>query len=496
MAGQSNLGHARGLGVVDVTLLGIGAIVGGGVFASIGTAAVGTAERVGAGPSLIASAGLTALVCALTAVCYSELAALAPAAGSAYTYSQLAFGRTVSWFIGWTLTLEYAVANVAVATSWGNYLRGLCAGFGLHLPFWLSTETQTMLRTPELAAAAPRFLGAPFSINAFAAAVLLSLTLLLVRGMRESSQINNALVIVKILVLLLFVGLGCVLITPSGLARNWTPFAPNGMRGTLQGAAVIFFSYIGFDAVTTVAEEVDNPRRNIPVGILLSLGICATLYMAVAAVFCGLRPTGELALQLQGVQSQPMTVAVRLLGDDAAWASPIIAMGALIAQTTALLAFQIAQARIFFAMARDNLLPRAFCRVHPRFGTPHVATAVAGALVGGCSLFASMEDMLDLTDVGTLAIFCVTCLAIPVLRRRMADVPRRFKVPGGPYLCPALGAASCGLLMAQLPARAWLALGAWLGLGALVYAVYGARRPAPVVEMAGGGPTTGDRRAD
>ena len=428
----------RHLSTLDVTLLGIGAIIGGGIFASLGTAAVGTALRPGAGPSLMLSTGLTALVCALTALCYSELATLWPTAGSAYAYTRHAFGARPAFLIGWCLTLEYAVANVAVALSWGDYAKVLLENAGLPIP--LSSRT-------------------------LGAGIVALLTWLLWRGRRVSSRLTNVLVLIKVAVLLLFVALGAVLITPATMWQHWQPFFSGGARGTLYGSAVIFFSFIGFDAVATVAEEVRAPQRSIPLGIFMSLGICAALYIAVAAVFTGAVPAQELQQGLLDTTHGPLNMALRLFGTRAQFAGPIIAGGALVAQTTALLAFQVAQARIFFAMARDGLLPTALSAVHPAYKTPHIATLCAGLVVGAGTLVSNMDAMLDLTDIGTLFIFCVTNACVTALRRRMPAQPRAFAVPGGAYFVPALGVLSCLALMLILPGQAWIALGGWLLLG-------------------------------
>jgi APA family basic amino acid/polyamine antiporter len=442
----------RTLGTFDVTLLGIGAIIGGGIFASIGTAAVGSTTHPGAGASLMVSVAVTALVCLLTALCYSELATLLPSAGSAYAYTRQAFGPRLAWIMGWCLTLEYAVANVAVAISWGDYAGAL---------------GQSILNSCGYAVAAP----SQAVTRAAGAALVLALTVALVHGTRTSSQLNNLFVIFKIARLIFFVALGLCLIAPQTLWANWQPFAPHGAKGTLYGSAVIFFSFIGFDSVATAAEEVKDPQRSIPRGIFASLCLCAVLYMAVAAVLTGAVPFPVLQARLANAQSQPLTAVLGLLGPKATWAQPLIAVGALVAQTTALLAFQLAQARIFFAMARDGMLPAALGRIHPRHNTPYVATWAAGLLVALGTLLFNMDSMLDLTDIGTLLIFCVTNAAVPQLRRTLAAAPRPFKVPCGPYVVPLLGAASCLTLMACLPLRAWTSLALWIGAGAAIYAL-------------------------
>ncbi len=442
----------RSLGTLDVTLLGIGAIIGGGIFASIGSAAVGSPGHEGAGPSLVVSVALTAWVCLLTAVCYSELAALMPTSGSAYAYTRRAFGSQIGWLIGWCLTLEYAVANVAVAISWGEYAATFAHPLLQALGVVTASQPSRWLT---------RLLGA---------GIVLLLTATLIRGTRESSRLNNILVVFKVGILLFFVGLGLSTVSGDSLWQNWQPFQPHGWSGTLYGSAVIFFAFIGFDSVATVAEEVKDPQRSIPLGIFGSLFACALLYMAVAAVLTGVAPLATLSQRLAAGASQPLTAVLGLLGDRVSWASPIIAFGALVAQTTALLAFQLAQARIFFAMARDGLLPSAFGKIHPRYRTPHVASWWACAVVAVGTLLFDMDAMLDLTDIGTLFIFCVTNASVPVLRARCGD-SRSFKVPFGPYVCPLAGVLSCLALMLCLPGLAWLALGGWLLLGFLIHQV-------------------------
>ena len=435
----------RSLGLFDVTLLGVGAIIGGGVFASMGSAAVGSASRPGAGPSLMLSVLITALCCLLTALCYSELAARMATAGSAYAYTRRAFGPRLAWLVGWCLTLEYAVANVAVALSWGEHAASLWAG-----PAGAETAVGA-------GAGAARGLGA---------LAVLGLTALLVRGQRESTRLNNLLVLFKMAVLLLFIGLGLTTLAPGQVLHNWQPFFPNGFGGTLHGAAIVFFSFIGFDSVATVAEEVEAPQRTIPRAIMASLGLCALLYVAVAAVLTGAAPGDSLAERLGQAASQPLTVAVGLLGPGVQWARPCIAIGALVAQTTALWAFQLAQARVFYAMARDGMLPAPLARLHPRHATPHVATWAAGLGVAAATLLFDLHAMLDLTDIGTLFIFAVTNACVPMLRRQDADAASTtFRVPGGAYLVPVAGTLACLGLMLYLPAAAWSALLIWLGIG-------------------------------
>lgn len=465
----------RSLGTYDVALLGVGAIVGGGIFATIGSAAVGDAARPGAGPSLMLSFVITAVVCGFTAMCYAELASMVPVSGSAYTYAYAALGELVAWIIGWDLVLEYAIANVAVAISWANYFRALLQSFGVNVPWWLATDLRSAGRVPGLLATAPHLFGLPIVFNVLALSVIALLTWLLVRGMRESARLNNVFVLFKIAVLIFFIGVALAFVAPSTMVANWQPFFPNGWGGTLSGAAIVFFAYIGFDSVSTMAEETRQPSRAIPLGILISLVICAVLYVTVGAAFTGLLPMPALTRLMQLGGAEPMSMALREAAPGASWALVVIALGAVVAQTTALLAFQVAQARIFFAMARDGLLPAWLGRVHPRFRTPHVTTVLAGVLVGGISAIANIDEMVDLTNIGTLFAFMVVSIAVPIMRFKEPNRPRAFRVPGGPWLFPLLGAGSCLFLMWYLPPASWWRFVGWLTLGLAFYALHGYR---------------------
>jgi len=465
----------RSLGPLDVTLLGVGAIVGAGIFATMGTAAAGDAARPGAGPSLVLSFVITAVVCGFAALCYAELASMVPVAGSAYTYAYGTFGELAAWIIGWDLIIEYAVGNVAVAISWANYCHTLLASLGVEVPLWLATDYRTATRIPGLVERAPHVFGVPIVCNVLALAIVAAVTLVLIRGVRESARVNAVMVAIKIAVLLFFVAVGLRYASLDEMARNWQPFQPNGWNGTLAGAAVVFFAYIGFDAISTVAEETREPSRTLPIAIIASLAACTVLYVVVAAVFTGLVPYHELTHRLATEQAEPLTLALEHVAPGARLATTIVALGSVVAHTAVLLVFQLGQSRIFYAMARDGLLPPAFARVHPRFRTPHVTTIVTGVAVGLVAAFATIDEMVDLTNVGTLFAFTVVCLGIPVLRHRERDRPRAFRVPFGPYLIPALGAASCVGLMAYLPPVSWWRFAAWLTVGGVVYAVYGHR---------------------
>jgi len=468
----------RSLGAGHVTLLGIGGIIGAGIFATVGTAAAGDAARLGAGPSLTLSFIITASVCAFTALCYAEMAAMVPVSGSAYTYSYATLGEVVAWVIGWDLMLEYAIGNVAVAISWGNYFNTLLQTIGVHLPQWLTIDYRTAAKIPGLLERAPHLFGIPIVFNILAFGIVMTLTMVLVWGIRESARFNAVMVTIKIVVLAFFVCVAFWFVSPGEMAANWTPFQPNGWTGTLAGAAVVFFAFIGFDAVSTVAEETRNPQRDLPIGIISSLVICTIIYVIVSAVFTGIMPYDELVRRLATEQAEPLTMALQHVAPQATWATGIVAFGSVVAHTAVLLVFQMGQPRIFFSMARDGLLPKAFTRVHPRFRTPHVTTIVTGLVVGVLSSLASIEEMVDLTNIGTLFAFTLVCIGIPILRFRDPDRARPFRVPFGPFLLPLLGAASCMGLAYYLPPASWWRFFGWLSLGLSAYAGYGYSRSA------------------
>jgi APA family basic amino acid/polyamine antiporter len=464
----------RDLGAFQVTLLGIGAIIGAGIFATIGTAAAGDVARPGAGPSLMLSFCITAIVCAFTALCYAEFAAVVPISGSAYTYSYATLGELVAWIIGWDLIIEYAVGNVAVAISWANYFRTLLeSAAGIHFPLWLATDYRTAAKIPGLYESAPHLFGMPIVFNVLAAGIVGLITVVLVLGIRESARFNAGMVLIKILVLLFFIGVALYYVSPAQMEVNWHPFQPNGWKGTFAGAAVVFFAYIGFDAVSTVAEETRNPGRNLPIGIIASLVICTVFYVVVAAVFTGMLPYPELIRRLSTEQAEPLTLALNHVAPQQTWATAIVALGSVIAHTAVLLVFQLGQPRIFFSIARDGLLPKSFAKVHPRFRTPHVTTILTGVLVGGFAGVASIDEMVDLTNIGTLFAFVLVCIGIPILRYTDPNRPRPFRVPFGPWLLPMLGVGSCLFLMVYLPPASWWRFIGWLVLGMSVYVGYG-----------------------
>jgi len=460
----------RVLGAFDVVMLGIGAIVGAGIFATIGTAAAGDLARPGAGPALILSFVLTAVACGFAALCYAEFAAMVPISGSAYTYSYATLGELVAWIIGWDLIIEYAIGNVAVAISWGNYFKTFVAGFGLIIPDWLSTDYRTAGHIPGLLESAPHLLGVPIVFNLLAFGIVSLITIVLVIGIRESASMTSIMVMLKLLVLGFFVFIGWKYVH----TENWHPFAPNGWAGIQAGAAIVFFAYIGFDAVSTVAEEVRNPQRDLPIGIIGSLIICTVIYIVVAAVFTGIIPYSVLVKKLATEQAEPLTMALQY-ADIGKWSNlfiGVVAFGSVIAHTAVLIVFQLGQPRILFSMSRDGLLPPLFAKVHPKFQTPHISTILTGIFVAVLSMFFSIDEMVDLTNIGTLSAFMLVCAGILILRKRDPDRPRAFRTPFSPVV-PVLGILSCLYLVMGLPFITVMRFFVWLAVGMIVYFSYG-----------------------
>jgi APA family basic amino acid/polyamine antiporter len=462
----------RVLGAGDLIMLAIGAVIGAGIFGAIGTAAAGQTNPdgiliVGAGPSLILSFLLLGGACALAALCYAELASMIPQAGSAYAYSYATLGELVAWIIGWDLILEYAVGNIGVAISWGDYFTTLTRGVGLDFPAWLTTAYRTALLSgnPEihgLIETAPRIAGIPILVNLPAFGIVMLITWLLLRGARESTTANNVMVVIKLLALGLFIVVGLMNIDPA----NYQPFAPNGFTGIHQGAAIVFFAYIGFDAISTAAEETKNPQRNLPIGILGGLGICTLIYIAVGAVLTGMVPYQQLGV------ADPLARALELAGySRVGW---LVALGAAVSMAAVLLVFQYGQPRIFFAMARDGLLPQWAARVHPKSRVPWMTTLVTGVIVAVASLFGDANEAYALTNIGTLFAFALVCAGVLVLRVKEPDRPRPFKVPFVWIVAP-LGVAACLFVMWGLPKEAWERFGIWLAIGVVIYAAYGYR---------------------
>ncbi len=463
----------RVLGAGDLVMLAIGAVIGAGIFGAIGTAAAGQVGpdgvivRYGAGPALVFSFILLGGACALAALCYAELAAMIPQAGSAYAYSYATLGELVAWIIGWDLILEYAVGNVAVAISWGDYFTTLLRGVGIEFPIWLTTGYRTALLSSNadvhgLLQTAPHVVGMPVLVNLPACGIVLLITWLLLRGARESSTANNVMVVIKLLALALFVGVGVTSIDPG----NYEPFAPNGFTGIHQGAAIVFFAYIGFDAISTAAEETRNPQRNLPIGILGGLAVCTLIYVIVGAVLTGMVPYDQLAV------ADPLARALELAGyTRVGW---IVALGAAVSMSAVLLVFQYGQPRIFFSMARDGLLPQWAARVNPKTRVPYATTLVTGLVVAAAALVGDAAETYDLTNIGTLFAFTLVCAGVLVSRVKEPARPRPFKVPFVWVSAP-LGMAACLFVMIGLPYQAWERFAIWLVLGLVTYFLYGAR---------------------
>ena len=468
-------GLRRELGVGSLVMLSIGAVIGAGIFSSIGTAAAGqlaadgtTVVRYGAGPALVVSFILLGGVCALAALCYSELAAMIPQAGSAYAYSYATLGELVAWIIGWDLILEYAVGNVAVAIAWSGYFVSLMSGMGIAFPEWLVHGYREVLLAPPdsplkaLMQSAPHVGGTPVLLNLPAFVIVGLITWLLVLGVRESTRVNNVMVAIKLVVLAVFVIIGVQHIDTA----NYHPFAPNGFRGIHQGAAIVFFAYIGFDAISTAAEETKNPQKTMPRGIMLGLLVCTVIYVIVGAVATGLVPYKQL------LSNDPLAAAFNQAGlQRFSW---FISLGAVVSMSAVLLVFQYGQPRIFMAMARDGLLPRFAAKIHPKYRTPHVTTMLTGVFVASWALIGDAGETYDLTNIGTLFAFALVCIGVLVLRKTDPTRPRPFRVPFVWPVCLG-GAAACVYVMYGLPPQAWARFGIWLVIGMVLYILYGYR---------------------
>jgi basic amino acid/polyamine antiporter, APA family len=373
----------------------------------------------------------------------------------------------IAWIIGWDLILEYAVGNVAVAISWGDYFTTLLRGIGINFPVWLTTGYRTALLSSnpdihELLQTAPLLAGVPILVNLPAFGIVMVITWLLLRGARESSTANNIMVVIKLLALGLFIAVGVMNVNPA----NYRPFAPNGFTGIHQGAAIVFFAYIGFDAISTAAEETKNPQRSLPIGILGGLAVCTLIYVVVGAVLTGMVPYQQLAV------ADPLARALELTGyTRVGW---IVALGAAVSMSAVLLVFQYGQPRIFFSMARDGLLPQWAARVNPKTRVPYTTTLVTGILVALASLIGDAAETYDLTNIGTLFAFTLVCAGVLVLRIKEPDRARPFKVPLVWIVAP-LGMLACMFVMIGLPYQAWERFGLWLGIGLLLYFLYGVR---------------------
>ena len=538
--GEMDTQHAhlrKTLGVVDLTALGIAAIIGAGIFSTIGTAASN------GGPAVSLLFVFTAVACAFSALCYAEFASQIPVAGSAYTYAYASFGELIAWIIGWDLLIEYAIGNIAVAISWSDYFTGLLAGYGIHVPPWLTMDflsasrghdafnaataaghtadiTDGMRTAHDAWATAPHIGGLPIICDLPALLIVFLITALVYVGIRESKRASNAMVALKVSVVLLVIVVGSFYVKPA----NWSPFAPNGMGGVLKGVSAVFFAYIGFDAITTTAEECNDPRRDLPRGMLYSLVICTVLYIAVALVLTGIANYKDLAV------GDPLAYVFGPEGARVPWMAGIVAVSAVVALATVLLVFQLGQPRIWMAMSRDGLLPKIFSDIHPRYKTPWFATLVTGAVVAIPSLFMNLTEVTDLTSIGTLFAFVLVSGGVLLLLgnkggRFVPYIDSRWIVPvlllvvAGYFsffrresvatlfdfstwsewrhripllvflvlaavlavacfirrlsLIPVMGLLTCGYLMTELGIVNWIRFLLWLLAGLVIYFFYG-----------------------
>ncbi|AYM76268.1 amino acid permease [Janthinobacterium agaricidamnosum] len=438
-------GLAKVLGPFDLVLMGIGAIVGTGIFVLTGTGALT------AGPALSLSFVVAAVACCFAALCYAEFASTVPVAGSIYTYSYATLGELAAWMIGWDLLLEYGLAAAAVSVGWSGYFQSLLSGFGIALPVALT--------------AAPGALpGVTTFINLPALVIMLLLTAMLGWGVRESARLNNIMVAIKVGVVLLFIIFGARHVQPA----NWQPYMPFGYHGMLSAAALVFFAFIGFDAVTSAAEEVKKPSRDLPIGIIGSLAVCAVLYVVVSAIMTGIVPYQKFL----GVD-HPVSLALQYAGEN--WIAGFVDLGAILGMTTVILVMAFGQTRIIFAMSRDGLLPKRLSTVHPRFHTPFFATWLVGIVFGLIAATIPLNILAELINIGTLAAFTMVSVAVVVLRKKRPDLPRAFRCPGVPFV-PALAVILCVGLMTFLSWVTWMAFSIWLVIGLAIYFGYARRR--------------------
>jgi len=448
----------RTLGPANLTGLGIGAIIGAGIFVLSGTASAQYA-----GPAIVISFIVAGIACAFAGLCYAEFASMIPVAGSAYTYAYATLGELFAWIIGWDLILEYLFAASTVAVGWSGYVVSFLKDFGIVIPSYLTKAPYD--HTEELGWVAT---GSLFNLPAVL--VIVIITILLIIGIKESARFNNIIVIVKLIVILLFIGFGFMYVHTG----NWQPFIPEntgktgeyGWSGILRASGVIFFAYIGFDAVSTAAQEAKNPQRDMPIGILSSLVVCTILYILVSLVL-----TGLVSFKLLNVPD-PIAVAVNAAGDGLKWLRPFIKLGAIAGLSSVILVMLMGQSRIFYSMSKDGLLPSSFKMLHPKFKTPHVSTLITGfAGIIFAGLF-PIGLLGELVSIGTLLAFLIVCLGILVLRRTRPELHRPFRTPFMPYT-PILGALSALFVMSSLPLDTWLRLIIWMAIGMLIYFFYG-----------------------
>jgi APA family basic amino acid/polyamine antiporter len=478
----------RALGPGALVAMGLGAIIGTGIFVATGEVA-----RHVTGPALMISYIVAGITCLFAALCYAEFAAMTPVAGSAYTYAYTTLGEIFAWIIGWDLILEYAVGAATVANGWSSYFQNIVAKLNTQLPAESQIHLPASLMAPPIQYQDGVFEFTNAIINLPAVIIVALLTMVLIKGIKESAAVNAVMVAVKVGAVLFVILVGAFYINPD----NWTPFAPYGWTGInlfghpvagqqvgerplgmLAGAALIFFAYIGFDAVSTQAEEARNPQRSVPIGILGSLLICTILYVGVVAVLTGMVPYDQIDPKA-GVATAFAQVGI-------AWADALITAAALAGITSVLLVMLLGSARVLMAMSRDGLIPPIFAAVHPRFRTPWMSTVLVGLFVGVCTGLLPLGALLELTNIGTLFAFAVVCGSVLVMRYTNPDAPRPFRVPLVP-LIPILGVLSCLMLMVSLPAHNWYRLFGWLAIGLVIYFLYSRRHS--VLGRAQGRPT-------
>jgi APA family basic amino acid/polyamine antiporter len=444
-ASQKPGGLKKVLGPMDLILMGIGAIVGTGIFVLTGTGAVT------AGPALTLSFIIAAVACGFAALCYAEFASTVPVAGSIYTYSYATLGEIVAWMIGWDLLLEYGLATSTVAVGWSGYFQSLLKGIGVVLPEALRAAPGAVPGVHTL-----------FNLPAFL--IMMVLTFMLSLGVRESARLNNIMVLIKTGVVLLFIFVGVNYVKP----ENWHPFMPFGMGSVMSAAALVFFAFIGFDAVTSAAEEVKNPSKDLPIGIIGSLAICTVLYVVVAAIMTGIVPFPN----FKGVD-HPVSLALQYAGQD--WVAGFVDLAAILGMSTVILVMAFGQTRILYAMSRDGLLPARLSTVHPKYGTPFFATWMVGIVFGLIAAVVPLDVLAELVNIGTLAAFSLVSLAVIILRKKRPDLHRAFRCPGVPVV-PALAIIFCVALMSFLSATTWMAFLIWLVIGLVVYFGYARSR--------------------
>ncbi|HCB11086.1 MAG TPA: amino acid permease [Cyanobacteria bacterium UBA11991] len=473
------------LNVFDLIVIGIGAVVGTGIFAIIGAAITGNAETPGAGHAIIISIILAALACVVPALCYSEIASMIPVAGSAYAYTYATMGEFMAWMVGWILMLEYAIGNITVASAWSGYFMQFMKGFKAHLPafilnipLWLKYDYRTIYsmcekygwnihdKIPYL------FDKIPIAINMPAAIIVLILTLLLIRGVKESTRAASIMVGVNMFIILSFIVFGAFYVKP----ENWTPFLPavHPIAGILMGTFTIFFAYVGVDAISTAAEETEKPQRDLPIAILGTLGFCTILYICVALVLTGIVPIDKINI----TAPLPHAISYLHVGRISNIFAGMISVGALCALTTVLLVYQLGTTRILYAISRDRFLPRSWRMIHRKFRTPYVMTWISGIVVIICGLFMDLKISADLCNYGTFTSFVIICLCVLILRKTAPDKERPFKVPFCPWL-PIAGILICLVLIffslkTLKTSSSYFII--WMLLGLLIYALYGYRQ--------------------